>query len=162
MTTTFTKTHRLPPSITRSTALTYLHNHAFILSADSNLTSYTSLPTSTPSPLPTEHQSKKIAETRIYTIRDKVADVPGGLWSSDVESAGEYTNLTDGIFLRGKSPLSVVTETVIRVEGAEGEGEGEGLVIRCESRVSCSRLIVGVIKGSLERNLEGLVGGVVR
>lgn len=81
--------------------------------------------------------------------------LPAGLWDSDVHSTSEIVNLEKGIFVRMRSPLSIVMETVWEVKEVAG-GEDGALEVVEESVISCSRFLAGVVKGQCEANWKGI------
>ncbi|CAI4216299.1 unnamed protein product [Parascedosporium putredinis] len=87
-------------------------------------------------------------------LTDRVHALPAGLWDSDVVSTYEFTDLEKGMFVRLRSPLSVMMETVWEVR--EVEGSPGALELVEEVNISCSRLLVGVIKGQCEGNWKGI------
>lgn len=90
----------------------------------------------------------------VYEVTDRVHALPAGLWDSDVVSTYEFTDLEKGMFVRLRSPLSVMMETVWEVR--EVEGSPGALELVEEVNISCSRLLVGVIKGQCEGNWKGI------
>ncbi|KAH7317259.1 hypothetical protein BKA65DRAFT_466228 [Rhexocercosporidium sp. MPI-PUGE-AT-0058] len=159
-TTKFTRTASLPSSCTRSTAMALLQNYEFMINCDSNLSSYKPVTNpANPPTIPSHLKSKTTSSTKTYAIYDKVENIPGGIWKSDVECIVEYTDLETGLFMKGKSPLSIVIETEWNVK--ENAGGNGGLELVYESLVSCSKLIIGIIKGTLEKNLVEMMEKVV-
>ena len=104
----------------------------------------------------TDHKAaygKGIASPRCYKVIDRVAALPAGLWDSDLESTCEFIDMERGVFVRLRSPMGVVMETVWQVREATKESGGaEG----CEYElvedilIKCSRLLVGTVKGTCE------------
>ena len=97
-------------------------------------------------------------DPKIYEVVDRVHALPAGLWDSDVVSTSEVVDLERGIFVRLRSPLSVVMETVWEVR----EVEGVGLELVEESVISCSRLLAGIVKGQCEANWKGIHEKLIR
>ena len=62
-----------------------------------------------------------------------------------MESVGEYTDSTEGIFIRVSSPLSVVVETEWKIINRD-----EGLELMYNSKVAYSRALVSFVKGGWE------------
>lgn len=85
---------------------------------------------------------------------DRVHALPAGLWDSDAVSTSEMVNLERGVFVRLRSPLSIVMETVWEVREVEG-GDGELEVVE-ESVISCSRFLAGIVKGQCEANWKAI------
>lgn len=92
-----------------------------------------------------------IEAPKCYTVTDKVHALPAGLWDKDVVSTYEFFDLENGVFVRIRSPLNVVLETVWSVRETEGGCElVEDVVIKC------SRFLVGFVKGPCEANWKGI------
>ena len=87
--------------------------------------------------------------------------LPAGLWDSDVVSTSQIVNLERGIFVRLRSPLSIVMETVWEVREVEGSEDG-ALEIVEESVIACSRFLAGIVKGQCETNWKGIHGKLIR
>lgn len=81
--------------------------------------------------------------------------LPAGLWDSDVLSTYEIMNLEKGIFVRLRSPLSIVMETLWEVREVEGGDEGALEMVE-ESVISCSRFLAGVVRGQCEGNWKAI------
>lgn len=97
---------------------------------------------------------------KLYEVVDHV---PNPAWSSSVVSNEEFVDFKDGLWVRIRSPLSVVMETrwTIRErksagDNGEGEGEGEGeeggLELVEDVTISCSKLLLGIVKGQVDNN----------
>ncbi|EAQ92854.1 hypothetical protein CHGG_01089 [Chaetomium globosum CBS 148.51] len=113
-----------------------------------------------------------------YRVTDIVHAIPAGIWDTNVVSVFEITDIEDGWFVRIRSPLSVVMETFWRVRevagagagagesGGEGDegGEGEagpGLELVEEITISCSRLLMGIVKSQCENDWKQIHGKMV-
>lgn len=87
----------------------------------------------------------------VYRVTDNVQTLPAGLWDSKVVSTYEMTDTPAGVYVRIRSPLSIVMDTTWSiVEGDEGEGGGPRLELVEEIVIYCSRLLVGTVKGLCE------------
>ncbi|AEO53861.1 hypothetical protein MYCTH_2295741 [Thermothelomyces thermophilus ATCC 42464] len=86
-----------------------------------------------------------------YRVTDIVHAVPAGIWDTRVVSTYEFTDTQDGLFVRIRSPLSIVMDTVWEVrEAAAQAGEAAGLELVEDVTIQCSRLLVGIVKGQCE------------
>ncbi|KAH6650295.1 hypothetical protein F5144DRAFT_555830 [Chaetomium tenue] len=115
-----------------------------------------------------------------YRVTDIVHAIPAGIWDTNVVSVFEITDIEEGWFVRIRSPLSVVMETFWRVrevaggaggagagesgdeDGEGGEGEaGPGLELVEEITISCSRLLMGIVKSQCENDWKQIHGKMV-
>jgi hypothetical protein len=90
-----------------------------------------------------------------------VMAIPAGLWEPTVVSDGEFTDIRDGVFVRLRSPLSVVMETFWKIKEVEGEAEGGVLELAEEVTIKCSRLLVGLVRKECEAGFEKIHGGFI-
>ncbi|KAK5663332.1 hypothetical protein OQA88_3760 [Cercophora sp. LCS_1] len=139
----------LPNSTTKPAAISMLQDHPFFLSCDPHLASFnplddpaTEIPDSIRSKLGTPD-----TKTISYKVTDIVHTIPAGLWDTNVVSTYEFTNITDGVFVRIRSPLSIVMDTVWEIKETE---DGKGLELVEDISITCSRLLIGVVKGQCE------------
>ena len=86
-----------------------------------------------------------MGETKCYQVTDLVHTLPAGLWDSNVTSTYEMTNITDGVFVRIKSPMSVTMDTTWQIQGDEG-----ALELTEDVEMNCSKLLIGTVKGLCE------------
>ena len=149
-----------------------LSDHLFFLACDPHMTAYEAVPRaawaslSPPPSLPDDVRaqlrsspSQKEGEeevSAVYRVTDLVHAIPAGIWDTSVVSVYEFTLIGEGVFVRIRSPMGVVMETFWRVRE-----EGEGLVLVEEVRVRCSRLLLGIVRGSCEGNWRGIHGKMV-
>lgn len=110
-----------------------------------------------------------VSVSRTYRVTDIVHTLPAGIWDSRVVSTYEMTNLEDGMFVRVRSPMSVVMDmtwsvkavTVDEVEdeveagakaGAEAGAEAGAVALELHDEVViyCSRLLIGTVKSLCE------------
>ncbi|KAK4180770.1 hypothetical protein QBC36DRAFT_228887 [Triangularia setosa] len=158
-TTTLSHTSALPPGTTFSLALSMLSDYEFFLSCDPVLDSFTPLPPNSSPDLPPNitpqirtdaHQQQGIS----YTVIDIVHTT---IWDSKVVSTYEFTDITNGVFVRIKSPMGIVMDTIWQVREKEGVCElVEDLEIRC------NRLLVGVVKGQCEEGWGKIHGKMIK
>ncbi|KFH48031.1 hypothetical protein ACRE_010060 [Hapsidospora chrysogenum ATCC 11550] len=169
----------LPRGVSPSKAISLLQSHGFVIRHNPHMVSYEPAPTTDPAPtLPAERPGlvATSAEPRCYSVVDKVHALPAGLWDSDVESTYEFIGIEDGVFVRIRSPLSVVMETAWTVRevgggsqdgttGSEGEGGGGGeggeggetqYVLVEDAVIKCSRLLMSIVWGTAESGWKGI------
>ncbi|KXX78711.1 hypothetical protein MMYC01_204580 [Madurella mycetomatis] len=167
---------RLPKGTTRSQALAMLSDYEFFLSCDPHLDKFESipnpetelnppptLPDSVKSQLrhpppsqssPPEAASDSAPTPVCYRVTDIVHAIPAGIWDTNVVSTYEFTDIRDGVFVRIRSPLSIVMDTFWEVREVDGEGEDQGLELVEDLTIRCSRLLVGIVKGQCEDGWE--------
>ncbi|TLS25631.1 hypothetical protein PpBr36_07637 [Pyricularia pennisetigena] len=154
---------KLPAGVTKASAVAMLHDHAFYLECDPHLVKYSALDADKVASLKkTSKLPKGIgggggSETRYYEVHDLVHNLPGGLWDSNVVSSYEMTDTPEGVFVRIRSPMSVVMDTYWTIrempagEVAEnGDKTPGGLAIVEEITIIAPRLVVGIVKGLCE------------
>lgn len=135
---------KLPKGATKEQAIQLLlHNHEFFLECDPHLVKFQPITPETAPVVPEE--VKGLAEPKTYQVTDLVHTLPAGLWDSNVVSTYEMTNIADGVFVRIKSPMSVVMDTIWTIQG-----EGEELELVEDVAIRCSKLLVGTVKGLCE------------
>lgn len=132
-----------------------LQGHVFFIQFNPHMIKYEVVDTPTdPEPqLPTDRGLTGVAAPKCYQVTDKVHALPAGLWDSDVVSTYEFINLEKGVFVRIRSPLNTIMETVWTIEereGADGYDLIENVVIKC------SRLLIGVIKNTCEGSWKSI------
>ncbi|KAK0728980.1 hypothetical protein B0T21DRAFT_204236 [Apiosordaria backusii] len=137
-----------------------LSDYEFFLSCDPVLDSFTSLPPNPSPDLPPNitsqirtdaHQQQGIS----YTVIDIVHTT---IWDSKVVSTYEFIDITNGVFVRIKSPMGIVMDTVWQVR--ERKDGGWDLVEDLEIR--CNRLLVGVVKGQCEEGWGKIHGKMIK
>ncbi|KAM0332392.1 hypothetical protein ACHAQA_002671 [Verticillium albo-atrum] len=145
--TTQTLTHLtpIPPPATRTDSIAMLHDHEHFVRCSPAMSKFEL--TTEPAAAPLPAGITPLADTKCYQVTDIVHALPAGLWDSDIVSTYEFTNLADGLFVRIRSPMGIVLETVWSITE-----EGDGHQMREEVTIKCSRFLVGVIKGQCEGN----------
>lgn len=82
----------------------------------------------------------------------------------------EITDTEEGVEWIIRAPLGLVQRSVWEIvdvgegKGDEGNGEGKGegrLVLVEDVEISCSRLLVGTVRGKCEENWRGVHAGFV-
>ena len=85
------------------------------------------------------------AKFAVYRVTDVVHTLPAGLWDSRVVSTYEMTDTPAGVYVRVRSPMSIVMDTVWTV--SEPHAETGELELVEEIVIYCSRLLIGTVKG---------------
>lgn len=98
------------------------------------------------------------AVVKLYEVQDHV---PNPVYSSNVTSREEMVDFADGLWVRVRSPMAVVMETTWTVREKSGGGEGEGLELVEEVYVSCNRMLMGIVKSSVEANWQKIHDKIV-
>ncbi|KAK4681583.1 hypothetical protein QC764_108650 [Podospora pseudoanserina] len=161
-TTNLSHSSTLPEGTTHSLALSMLSDYEFFLSCDPVLDSFKPLPPNPSPDLPSSITSQIRTDTHqqrgiSYTVIDIVHTT---IWDSKVVSTYEFTDITNGVFVRIKSPMGIVMDTVWQVrEKQDKKGEWE-LVEDLEIR--CNRLLVGVVKGQCEEGWGKIHGKMIK
>lgn len=138
----------IPAGISASKGVALLHDHEFFIQCDPHMTKYSLLTTSS-NPAPTVPESRQvvaIAEPKCYSVTDRVHALPAGLWDSDIDSTYEFIDFDKGVFVRIRSPLSVVLETLWTIKETE---DGSCELVE-DILISCSRLFIGPVKSTCE------------
>ena len=123
--------------------------------------------TTTTVPATTSDESKNIGQEggggvvpTCYRVTDIVHAIPAGIWDTNVVSTYEFVDVQDGVFVRIRSPLSVVMETFWEVRAVDakenGDGGEKGLELVEDVTIRCSRLLVGLVKKECENGWEGI------
>lgn len=89
------------------------------------------------------------------SVYEVVDHVPNPVWSSEVVSVEEVVDHAEGLWVRIRSPLSVVMETnwIVREQKKSAGGR---LELVEDVTISCSRLLLGIVKGQVEGNWKGI------
>lgn len=151
--TTIVLTHvtPVPEHMSREDALSRLHDAENHIKSDPNLTHWN---LRTPKVTPTVPEDvNPIATTECYTVTDTVPTnlpkaLPKGMLEKKSVSEYEFTFTPDGSFVRIYCPLNVLMETRWRVQNASGGG----LELEEKVNAQCSRFLLGIVKGELEKN----------
>jgi hypothetical protein len=136
-----------------------LQDQPFFFACNPHTVSFSLLPSpppSTPSDPPLPPTISPLHPAKFYTATDVVHTLPAGLWDSKVVSTYEFTDLERGAFVRIRSPMGIVMDTVWTIQS-----EGEGLMLVEDITIRCSRLLMGVVKATCEAGWEGIHGKMV-
>lgn len=120
-----------------------LHDHLYFFECNPHTAKFERLDLATPPAVPDYVEPTK--ETECYQATDVVHALPAGLWDSNVVSTYEFTDTEKGLFVRIRSPMSVVMETVWEIEGEEGQLELVETVA-----FTCSRLLAPIVRAQCE------------
>jgi hypothetical protein len=134
---------QLPEGTTTQQAVALLQDHPFFFECNPHTAKFELLKPDTPPPIP--DTVKPVKETETFKATDIVEALPAGLWSSNVVSTYEFTDISNGVFVRIKSPMSIVMDTVWEVQGQDGH-----LELVEDISFTCSRLLAPVVKGQCE------------
>lgn len=149
-------TTTVPAGVPASKAIALLQDHKFFIECDPHMINFEASETPTPPPsIPADRQSSDaapVADPKCYKVTDRVHALPAGLWDSDVVSTYEFIDTKKGVFVRTRSPLSVLLETVWEIR----ETEDGGYELLEDIIFTCSRLLAGVIKKTCEDGWQGI------
>ncbi|OIW34441.1 hypothetical protein CONLIGDRAFT_638799 [Coniochaeta ligniaria NRRL 30616] len=134
---------KLPEGTTAQQAIDMLHDHHYFFECNPHTAKFELLKTETTPTVP--DYVKPVKETESYQATDIVHALPAGLWDSNVVSTYEFTDIAKGVFVRIRSPLSVVMETVWEIQGEDGQ-----LELVEEVSFTCSRLLAPVVRSQCE------------
>lgn len=125
-----------------------LQDFEFFLHCDPHMAKYELVAADIEANIPDTH--KALGVTSAYKVTDVVNTLPAGLWDSNVVSNYEFTNIENGVFVRIKSPLSIVMDTVWEIK-TDDDGK---LELVEDVSMYCSRLLVGVVKSQCENGWQ--------
>ncbi|KAI1499181.1 hypothetical protein F5X99DRAFT_294120 [Biscogniauxia marginata] len=165
-TTTITHATPIPAPVRKGAAVARLQDHEFFLHCDPHYTSHRTLPQESPQqdgdkdkdkdktdPVAAARETYQLpadlTPTGGVTVYEVVDHVPNPVWSSTVVSREEFVDFADGLWVRLRSPMGVVMETVWTVRERGGD---DGLELVEDVKISCSRLLLGIVKGQVEGN----------
>ncbi|CAK7202373.1 hypothetical protein SEUCBS139899_005096 [Sporothrix eucalyptigena] len=95
----------------------------------------------------------------IYRVTDVVQTLPAGLWDSKVVSTYEMIDTAAGVYVRIRSPMSIVMDTTWSIINVDG---GDQLELIEEIVIYCSRLLVGTVKGLCEGGWQQIHANMIR
>lgn len=141
----------IPEGIEASKAIALLQANEFYMKCDPHMVNYEPIDTPKEKPIISASRGvKATSEPKCYKVTDRVATLPAGIWDSDINSTYEFLNVERGVFVRVRSPLGVVMETLWTVE----ETKTGSLELVEELIMSCSRLLAGTIAKTSEASWE--------
>ncbi|KAK4162557.1 hypothetical protein QBC43DRAFT_321661 [Cladorrhinum sp. PSN259] len=155
----------LPPGATITLAHRMLSDHEFIIRCDPVLDKYESLPPVSPPDIPDEMKSRVRIDINslpaiAYKVTDIVHAIPAGIWDTNVVSTFEFTDIDTGLFVRVRSPMGIVIDTIWEVRKVE-EGQEEQLELVENVTVRCSRFLVGMVKNQCESGWKQMHGKLI-
>lgn len=124
-----------------------LQDHEFFLHCDPHMAKFQPVETDTHAPIP--ERIEALGETKSYQVTDVVHALPAGLWDSNVVSTYEFTNISNGVFVRIRSPMSVVMDTIWEIKGEEGQ-----LELVEDVDINCSMLLVSIVRSQCENGWQ--------
>lgn len=137
----------LPEGVPAEKVVKLLHGREFYLQCDPHMVKFeTTDPPMEKPVIPADRNATAISEAACYKVTDKVNTIPGGLWDSNVVSTYEFLDVETGVFVRIRSPLNTVMETLWTVR-ENGEGK---LELFEDVVITCSKLLVGTITDMCE------------
>ncbi|KAI1433758.1 hypothetical protein GGR50DRAFT_471239 [Xylaria sp. CBS 124048] len=157
----------IPSVVKKEDAVALLQDHEFFLLCDPHYTSHKLLP----QPPETEKDPTSVDAARkhfrlpvslrpivaptqpVVRVYEVVDHLPNPVWSSNVVSREEFVHHDEGIWVRIHSPMGVVMETLWSVRGTQ---DGKGLELVEDVVISCSRLLMSLVKGQVENNWKGI------
>ncbi|KAI2633717.1 hypothetical protein GGS26DRAFT_590470 [Hypomontagnella submonticulosa] len=171
------RSRRTPPAA----AVALLHDHDFFLRCDPHHVSHRALPreqvpdayadgaaAKRAYQLPAGLEPLGAPPVKVYEVVDHV---PNPVWSSSVVSKEEFVDFADGLWVRIRSPLAIVMETrwTIRERSSRGEGEGGegeegeevGLELVEDVDISCSKLLMAIVRAQVDNNWKGIHAKIV-
>lgn len=168
-TATTSHSSELPAACTREQAIAMLQDHHFFLECDPLMSKIEVLE----SPPDDGNKSPDIPESvkavavpgrpmRYYRVTDVVHTIPAGIWDSNVVSVYEFVDIESGVWVRIKSPLSVSMDTAWEIRPVPGTAADDApaaqqrLEIFEDVNISCSRLLLGLVKAQCENNWQGI------
>lgn len=89
--------------------------------------------------------------------------LPAGLWDSNVSFDTEMTDLENGCDWVIRAPLGIYQHSKWLIENAleTDGGEENKLCLVEDTSITCSKLLVGTVKGKCEANWKGTHGKFV-
>ncbi|KAI1106658.1 hypothetical protein F4804DRAFT_300100 [Jackrogersella minutella] len=164
-TTKLSNTSTIPSGdkITKDAAVTLLHDHDFFLSCDPHYVSHRALPgdaddagrpASEVYQLPAGLEAVGSPAVRLYEVVDHV---PNPVWSSSVVSREKFVDLREGLWVRIRSPLAIVMETQWTIR----EADDGALELVEDVEISCSKLLLGIVRGQVDANWKGIHAKIV-
>ncbi|KAL1856479.1 hypothetical protein VTK73DRAFT_8265 [Phialemonium thermophilum] len=138
-------TSPIPKGVLIEEAIAKLHDHEFLIRCDTHMSKFEPLKaedgeSTKDSGLP--EGIEPLGPTSFYSVTDIVHTLPAGLWDSNVVSTWELTSLANGTFVRIRSPLSVVLDTIWSIRG----GADGSLELVQDVTIRSPRLLVPVVK----------------
>jgi hypothetical protein len=97
--------------------------------------------------------------TEYYRVTDLMHTLPAGLWDTNVVSDYEFTDLPGtGVYVRVRSPMGIVMDTLWEVREATSSSGQSELELVEDVTITCSRFLVGIVKGQCDAGWKGVHG----
>ncbi|KAJ3492805.1 hypothetical protein NLG97_g5138 [Lecanicillium saksenae] len=159
-TTTLVHVTAVPEGIPASKLVEGLQNHVNYMNHNPHMAKYESIPTPTdPVPaIPESRGATATSEPDCYRVTDKVHTLPAGLWDSDVVSTYEFLNVENGVFVRIRSPMNILMESLWLVKETE---DGKAEVVE-EQMIAASRLLIGTVKSVSEAGWKDIHASMLK
>ncbi|KAB5551306.1 hypothetical protein GE09DRAFT_168713 [Coniochaeta sp. 2T2.1] len=154
--TTFVHESPFPKGTTTDAAIAMLHDHPYFFECNPHTAKFELLKPETKPDVPDPVKPLVVKETECYQATDIVHALPAGLWDSNVVSTYEFTDTGKGVFVRIRSPLNVVMETVWEVKE-----EGDQLELVENVSFTCSRLLAPVVRSQCEGGWRKIHGKMI-
>ncbi|KAI2636015.1 hypothetical protein GGS21DRAFT_514185 [Xylaria nigripes] len=158
----------IPSVVSKNDAVALLHDHEFFLLCDPHRSSHKTLPQPLEATTSVAAAQKHFAlpptlvpartpgpVVKLYEVIDHV---PNPVWSSKVVSREEFVDHDEGVWVRIRSPLGVVMDTLWSVRAGD---DGRGLELVEDVVINCSRLVMGIVKGQVEGNWGAIHGKII-
>lgn len=151
----------IPLGISASKGINLLQGHEFFIKCDPHMITYEASPLKDEDAAPSIPADRGVQTApgrppKCYVVTDRVHALPAGLWDSDVVSRYEFVDIEKGVFVRIRSPLGIVMESVWEVrESGSGAGDG-GLELVEDILITCSRLLIGTVKSTCDAGWQGI------
>lgn len=125
-----------------------LSDYEFFLSCNPQMSKFELLDLDTPPEVPetVTSQARGDAKTASYSVTNVMHAIPAGIWDTNVVSTYEFTDITEGVFVRIKGPLSIVMDTLWEIK----EREDGTLELEEDIVINCSRFLIGMVSSECE------------
>ena len=169
-----TKQTILPASVKREDVISQLHDHSLMIKLNPIVVHHEKVqgdvsPPPTPNPDPNEDETTLVPEddkifansTSIkYSITDRIAYLPGDLWTGSITYAAWFADAADGLRTLVRAPMGVVIRGSWKVRPVwphDGEDqEAMGIYLSEEAIVSCNSLLRPFIQSTMQKSHDTL------
>lgn len=159
-TSTLVHVSAIPEGIPASKLAEGLQNHVNYLKHNPHMAKYEPIATPTdPAPtIPDARGASATGKPDCYRVTDKVHTLPAGLWDSDVVSTYEFIDVEKGVFVRIRSPMSVMMESLWLVKETE---DGKAELVE-EQVITASRLLMSTVKSMSEAGWNDIHASMIK
>ncbi|KAM3433463.1 hypothetical protein MY4824_005976 [Beauveria thailandica] len=150
----------IPEGIPASKLVQGLQNHESYIKHNPHMAKYEAV-AAPADPAPTIPAARGVGATGepdCYRVTDKVHTLPAGLWDSDIVSTYEMIDVHDGVFVRIRSPMNVMMESLWLVK----ETEQGRLELVEEQVITASRLLMSTVKSMSEAGWEEIHASMIK